>query len=41
VTTLVADGDEIMLVRPDAHLAWRGHADPDALDRWLAALSAA
>jgi 4,5-epoxidase len=37
VTTLLADGDEIMLVRPDAHLGWRGRADPDALDRWLAA----
>jgi 4,5-epoxidase len=39
--TLVADHDvdgEIMLVRPDAHLGWRGRADPDALDRWLAAL---
>jgi len=38
--TLVADqlsGGEIMLVRPDAHLGWRGHADPDALDRWLTA----
>jgi 4,5-epoxidase len=38
--TLVADqqsNDEIMLVRPDAHLGWRGHADPDALDRWLIA----
>jgi 4,5-epoxidase len=35
VTTLVADQEEIMLVRPDAHLGWRGHADPDALDRWL------
>lgn len=36
--TLVADHDpngEIMLVRPDAHLGWRGRADPDALDRWL------
>lgn len=34
-TTLVADHDpnaEIMLVRPDAHLGWRGTADPDALD---------
>jgi 4,5-epoxidase len=36
--TLVANHDangEIMLVRPDAHLGWRGRADPDALDRWL------
>jgi 4,5-epoxidase len=42
VTTLIADGDaggEILLVRPDAHLAWRGHADPDALDRWLTAVA--
>ena len=40
--TLVADQDssrEIMLVRPDAHLGWRGHADPDALDRWLTAVA--
>jgi 4,5-epoxidase len=42
VITLVADhdsGGEIMLVRPDAHLGWRGRADPDALDRWLTALA--
>jgi 4,5-epoxidase len=41
--TLVADQDsdgEIMLVRPDAHLGWRGRADPDALDRWLSTLTA-
>jgi 4,5-epoxidase len=42
VITLIA-GDrssgEILLVRPDAHLAWRGRADPDALDRWLTALT--
>jgi 4,5-epoxidase len=41
VITLVADrdsGGEIMLVRPDAHLAWRGRADPGALDRWLTAV---
>jgi 4,5-epoxidase len=42
VTTLVAghaaDGDS-MLVRPDAHLGWRGRADPDALDRWLTAMA--
>jgi hypothetical protein len=40
--TLVADHDanaEIMLVRPDAHLGWRGPADPDALDRWLTAVA--
>lgn len=30
---------EIMLVRPDAHLGWRGRADPDALDRWLTAVT--
>ena len=41
VITLVADqnfNNEIMLVRPDAHLGWRGRADPDALDRWLTAV---
>ncbi len=38
VATLVADDGELMLVRPDAHLGWRGPADPDALDRWLAAV---
>ena len=40
--TLVADPDadaEIMLVRPDAHLGWRGRAAPDALDRWLTAVT--
>jgi 4,5-epoxidase len=38
---LVAHHDanrEIMLVRPDAHLGWRGRAGPDALDRWLTAV---
>jgi 4,5-epoxidase len=42
VTTLVADhaaNGEVMLVRPDAHLGWRGRADPDALDRWLTAVT--
>jgi 4,5-epoxidase len=42
VVTLVADDDsngEIMLVRPDAHLGWRGRADPDALDRWLSEMA--
>jgi 4,5-epoxidase len=42
VTRLVADHDpngETMLVRPDAHLGWRGHALPDALDRWLTAMA--
>jgi 4,5-epoxidase len=40
--TLVADHDanrEILLVRPDAHLGWRGRGDPDALDRWLTAVT--
>jgi 4,5-epoxidase len=39
--TLVADHDskgEVMLVRPDAHLGWRGRTGPDALDRWLTAV---
>jgi 4,5-epoxidase len=39
--TLVADHDtnrEVVLVRPDAHLGWRGPADPDGLDRWLTAV---
>jgi len=42
VITLVADHDsngEILLVRPDAHLGWRGRGDPDALDRWLTAMT--
>jgi 4,5-epoxidase len=42
MVTLVADQNtdgEILLVRPDAHLGWRGRADPDALDRWLAAVT--
>jgi 4,5-epoxidase len=42
VATLVADHDangEIMVVRPDAHLGWRGRPDPDALDRWLTAVT--
>jgi 4,5-epoxidase len=42
VSTLVADRDtdgEIMLVRPDAHLGWRGRAEPAALDRWLTAVT--
>ena len=30
------DGDQILLVRPDGHLAWRG-TDPAGPDRWLAA----
>jgi len=42
VITLVADdrsSGEIMLVRPDAHLGWRGRAAPDSLDRWLTAMT--
>jgi 4,5-epoxidase len=42
MVTLVADhdpGGDIMLVRPDAHLGWRGRADPAALDRWLSAVT--
>jgi 4,5-epoxidase len=42
MVALVADHDsegEVMLVRPDAHLGWRGPADPDALDRWLTAVA--
>jgi 4,5-epoxidase len=32
------DGRRPMLVRPDAHLAWRGGLDDTAgLERWLAA----
>ncbi|MGH3796940.1 MAG: hypothetical protein ACRDSP_18870 [Pseudonocardiaceae bacterium] len=26
---------DIMVVRPDAHLGWRGPAAPDVLDQWL------
>jgi 4,5-epoxidase len=38
VTVIAQDPDgEIMLVRPDAHLGWRGRGDPADLDRWLAA----
>jgi 4,5-epoxidase len=39
VVALAAAGAEIMLVRPDAHLGWRGRGDPGALDRWLTALT--
>jgi 4,5-epoxidase len=38
LSILIADHDPnrpIMVVRPDAHLGWRGPADPDALDQWL------
>ncbi|MGV0741250.1 FAD-dependent oxidoreductase [Mycolicibacterium sp. XJ870] len=32
------DGDQMMLIRPDAHLAWRGSpGEAGDLDRWLAA----
>jgi 4,5-epoxidase len=34
-----APNGETMLVRPDAHLGWRGRADTDALDRWLTAVT--
>jgi 2-polyprenyl-6-methoxyphenol hydroxylase-like FAD-dependent oxidoreductase len=36
VGVLGHDGDQAMLVRPDAHLAWRGTGQ-DQLDSWLAA----
>jgi 4,5-epoxidase len=43
VTTLVADrrdsNGEIMFVRPDAHLGWRGRVDSGALARWLTAMT--
>ncbi|UXA18608.1 FAD-dependent monooxygenase [Mycobacterium sp. SMC-4] len=36
VTTLNHRSDEVLLIRPDAHLAWRGAAsDSASLDRWL------
>ncbi|MEV4834562.1 FAD-dependent monooxygenase [Nonomuraea sp. NPDC049486] len=38
VVTLTPDGwrdDEVWLVRPDAHLAWRGRPGSDGLGRWL------
>lgn len=37
VTVLFLEGrqDEVRLVRPDAHLAWRGRPDSRGLDRWL------
>lgn len=38
VASLAYDGDQTMLIRPDAHLAWRGRAgDAAGLDRWLTA----
>lgn len=38
VTTLLHDGLDIMLIRPDAHLAWRGRPDDvEELSRWLTA----
>lgn len=37
VAALHHDGTDVMLIRPDAHLAWRGSpADAAGLDRWLA-----
>ncbi len=36
--TLCHGGTDLMLIRPDAHLAWRGRPhDVDSLDRWLTA----
>ena len=37
VTLTVPDNkaSEVWLVRPDAHMAWRGRRDPAALGRWL------
>lgn len=35
VRVLSHDSDEVMLVRPDAHLAWRGGADQSGLAEWL------
>ena len=38
VTPLDYDGDEAILIRPDAHLAWRGcPGDASAVHRWLTA----
>lgn len=38
VSLTPADGRlrDVLLVRPDAHLAWRGRRAPDELSRWLA-----
>lgn len=37
VAALHHDGTDMMLIRPDAHLAWRGRPDDiEGLDRWLA-----
>lgn len=30
--------DDVLLIRPDAHLAWRGRPAPDKLSRWLGEL---
>lgn len=39
--TFTYDGDQAMLIRPDAHLAWRGGPGQSAsLDRWLAVVLA-
>ncbi|PRC44257.1 hypothetical protein C6A85_000000101160 [Mycobacterium sp. ITM-2017-0098] len=35
VGVLRHDGDQVMLVRPDGHLAWRGEHGDAALGRWL------
>lgn len=41
VTVLVPSSSpalDVMLVRPDAHLGWRGASAPDVLDGWLAGI---
>ena len=41
VGLLTPDGGtapDVLLVRPDGHLGWRGSGDPDRLDRWLAGI---
>jgi hypothetical protein len=42
VAVLAYDGAQSMLIRPDAHLAWRGYPDDAAgLDQWLTAAMSA
>ena len=36
VAAVTYDGSQVMLVRPDGHLAWRGQPGDPGLDRWLA-----
>jgi 4,5-epoxidase len=38
VRALVHDGGDAMLVRPDAHLAWRGRPDAHKVEGWLRAV---